>query len=861
MRIHHIFRGLALLITIPAAAEAGDLLGRAVDMETEEPVELVTVTLLNEDGKTLSTTMTDETGRFRFKSVRGDTVGLALSRVAYTTRRLEAIKLQPEGDTEVTVELTPEAVIMAPIVVSASRRRETALGAPAAVSVLKPEDIQERQSFTPLDAISRVEGVQFTQKGLVSSSWTVRQGGNRVANEGFGVTGNLILEDWRNTRMPGFAFNLPYHLSSTMGDVDRVEVIRAPAGAMYGPDAGTAVIHVLTKSPFDHQGTTLSFAGGNQSLGEFWGRRSDLVSPRLGYTVSAHYLRGEDWKPQSGFGADTASRDIEQVNGRASVEWRPDDDTRLHLTAGRASALKLLEQFYTFYVEVDDFSQSFVQGRLHRRNLMLNLVYNVNGGTGAAVPFGSLLKDNSRLYSAQIQNGGNIQTGRVLNRFTYGVDLRTTNIRTDSTLTGRYEDNDTITEIGGFLQSTAIVSPKLDVFGALRVDYHDRVDDGVVLPFRLGASYKPSPSHSFRIVANQFKGVLSPSSIFQDFLAGVTPERIPYYSVGTPKNGWNFARDCGGGLCMRSGLVEGGVADYGSADATRTWGALQAQYPDLAGVAAPDAGQVGTQLKTFSLGSRSFQDTDPSAVVDLEQRNRDLRNQFEVGYTGFLGDRVSVDVLAYVMTGWNSLARSGVITPSVFFDQESLEAYLVGQGMADTTAATLAAELASKPVGTVTPKEMGASSDLVLSSGAVSGKQSLDTTWGVSVGATYRWPSGWQVQANYEQQKALRFGTSLQSYVPTSAGLLRVGYDPDRPGLRGSVEVRGQSDYYMNFRLWQGDVKGFVLTNVNLGYRFRSLPRMGLYLNVSNVFDHEHVEVVGGKVLGRLITGRIQLDL
>ena len=65
----------------------------------------------------------------------------------------------------------------------------------------------------------------------------------------------------------------------------------------------------------------------------------------------------------------------------------------------------------------------------------------------------------------------------------------------------------------------------------------------------------------------------------------------------------------------------------------------------------------------------------------------------------------------------------------------------------------------------------------------------------------------------------------------------------------------------MQINVWQGEVKGFVVTDLNLGYRFHSLPQMGLYLNISNVFDDRHVELVGGRVLGRLITGRVQLDL
>lgn len=856
MRIHPAILGLGLLISSPAAAEAGDLLGRAVDMKTGEPIEFVTVTLFAEEGKRLSTTMTDEAGHFRFKGVRGKTVGLSLERVAYGSKRLEAVTLEPEGDTEITVELEAEAFVMAPVVVSASRTPELTTSAPAAVSVVQGQDIENRQSLTPVDGLRHVEGVQYTQKGITSSTWMIRGDGGRVMNGS-----NLVLQDWRTTRLAAFAFNLPYNLSATTADIDRIEVIRAPSGVMFGPEAGTAVIHVLTKSSFEYPGTSLSFGGGNQSLLESWGRHAGLISSKLGYKLSLRYLQAKDWKPESRSLAEDADRDIEQLDLNAALEWRPDEKTRLYLLGGSASALKLLEQTPLLYWQLEDFSQSFAQARLHRQRMMVNLVYNVNNtGKGIFVPANIPIKEKSRFYSTQIHNGADLQIGQVLNRLTYGVDLRTTEVRTDSTLSRRWEDNDTVTEIGGFLQTKTVISPNVDLFGAIRVDYHDRVDDGAVFPFRLGASYSPNPSHSFRIMANRQKGVAAPGLLFQDSPRGAPVLGYERNFVATPKDGWNFRRDCEGGVCMRSQFVGGGLSDYGAADATRTWEAIQGLYPELGGIAAPDGSEVGTQLASYDEISRTFEATDASSIEDISQIQRSGRTQIELGYTGWISDRISLDATAWMLHEQASFASARNITPNVFFDEQSLEDYLIGQNMSPSEADSLAHEIAGIPVGTVTPKESGASDGLIYSD--VNWERTPQTHWGLDIGSTYNWSSGWQVRLAYSWRPPRWFveGQSLPRH-PHSVGSVGVAYDPDRPGLRGSVEVRGQTSKYMDVQIWKGKVKGFIVTDLNLGYRFRSLPQMGLYLNVSNVFDDRHVELVGGKVLGRLITGRVQLDL
>ena len=46
----------------------------------------------------------------------------------------------------------------------------------------------------------------------------------------------------------------------------KLEVLLGPASALYGPNSANSVLHVITKSPFTAQGTSLTLDGGGRSI-------------------------------------------------------------------------------------------------------------------------------------------------------------------------------------------------------------------------------------------------------------------------------------------------------------------------------------------------------------------------------------------------------------------------------------------------------------------------------------------------------------------------------------------------------------------------------------------------------------------
>src|SRR5678809_602720 len=133
--------------------------------------------------------------------------------------------------------------------------------------------------------------------------------------------------------------------SSAASDVykrqERVEVLLGPASALYGPNSANGVLHIITKSPFTSQGTTLTLDGGERSILRGSGRHAGLIGSKAGYKLSGEYFTGSDWKYYDpgepgtyGANAPVARRgqevvrnfDVKRYAGEARLDLRPKDN-------------------------------------------------------------------------------------------------------------------------------------------------------------------------------------------------------------------------------------------------------------------------------------------------------------------------------------------------------------------------------------------------------------------------------------------------------------------------------------------------------------------------------------------------------
>lgn len=129
-------------------------------------------------------------------------------------------------------------------VVTASRHEQTLAQAPAVVVVLDGEDLRRRGYRSVAEALAQVPGFYVVNDGI----------GNYVAIRGinsgeraYGRTLKVMLDGQPlGVRSNGGQFLGPELLP--MGIVERIEVVKGPASALYGADAYLGVINIITRS-------------------------------------------------------------------------------------------------------------------------------------------------------------------------------------------------------------------------------------------------------------------------------------------------------------------------------------------------------------------------------------------------------------------------------------------------------------------------------------------------------------------------------------------------------------------------------------------------------------------------------------
>ncbi len=136
-------------------------------------------------------------------------------------------------------------------VTSVSRREQRAGDIPAAVYVITQEEIR-RSGLTHVPELLRLApGVEVAR--IDSSKWAVSIRGN---NHRFSDK-LLVLVDGRSVYTRQFS-GVHWDTVRVMPeDIERIEVIRGPGGAVWGANAVNGVINIITKSSVDTQGPAL----------------------------------------------------------------------------------------------------------------------------------------------------------------------------------------------------------------------------------------------------------------------------------------------------------------------------------------------------------------------------------------------------------------------------------------------------------------------------------------------------------------------------------------------------------------------------------------------------------------------------
>ena len=785
-------------------------------------------------GKALGTT-TDFDGKFSLKVADAPPFTVEISMLGFVAVSVEITK----NNQEVMVSLEEDATSLEEIVFSASRRRQKVQEAPASVSIITSKDIlNSAAAVDPVMNLANIVGVQMQQQSANTINIEMRAG------SGVFGTSTFPILDYRYLVTPSAGTFQSFQTGMSNIDIQRVEVVRGAASALYGPGVTSGVVHFMSKSPIDYPGTTVEMLGGSLSTTGMTVRHAfKNDNDKFGFKINVRYMKGSDFELDPVEDADfiaSQQTTISQpaiVNGRVDptqpgetlltladlddngdgnplateyknysanvhLEFRPTDQTTAFLSAGFANGGGLF-----FNSQGAGYSQGndyWVQGRVQSGGLFAQLYYNYNDGGDRENPtflYASGLRQVAERNSLEAQLQYNFDVPKFLNsNFTIGSDYRNSQSMTENTLYGINEDRDDYIITGAYLQGTSKITDKLELTYAGRYDKFNFIDEGAFAP-RVAIVFKASENHTLRASFN--KANTGPSALQQniDFPVSVLAPGIAdvwlsgQYAPQTFSSNPTIDLSIPGLPDLPYGTTQFPLAYAYGAVAAPTLGAL---YGGLA--TNPFLGVVQNFFSTYAggtggtgqlVGYNLFNGEPMNDLVGTGRSQIETLNSFELGYKGLIANKLSIalDVYTYERKGFTQFTAIG---PTF---------NLVGADFANDLGAQVGADFASSPGVTADVEAIYAAQGWPLSGFPAFGiPSSAATIAGLAAASGGAFAQG---GAGFDAQVSGLYpiiGTVETTSVPQGDGLMHIpaGYRRFDGATRSHVGADLAMEYFLN---------------------------------------------------------------
>ena len=551
---------LVVVSAAPVAAQTVVVSGTVVDASGAG----VTGAVVTLSGGTVRQTATTEAGgSYRFANVPRGTYDVSVLRVGFKAASRSQVSVGAANVTIPAIALEVAGVEDA-VVVSASRLESTLLDAPATMSVLPGAIIQISAAQNYGDALRNVPGLNVIQMSARDINLTSRQATGTLA------TSQLALVDGRSVYLDFFGLILWDFMPTNFTDVKQIEVVRGPASAVWGANALSGVVNVITKSPREAPGrSSVVFNVGSldREAGSTVGRgagthyglsftTSQAPTPRWSYRLSAGYYHSDPYPrptgqipviadpraPSTNVGGSPYPVDGAGPFGSAFQNTgtnQPKADVRVdqELATGRitySGGVSGTEG--TIYTGIGPFDiqsgsvMSYGKVTYTRGGLRVAAFANVLDAEAPnlLVPdaqTGQPLRLDFKTKTIDIE-ASHARAFGPRHALSYGGNLRRNVF--DITISPASTDR---SEVGAYLQDEIFLSRWRFVVGA-RLDKFGNIDDVVFSP-RLSATFKPRPEHAIRLSFN--RAFRSPSSV-NNYLdvALVSPVDLRQLGIPTP---------------------------------------------------------------------------------------------------------------------------------------------------------------------------------------------------------------------------------------------------------------------------------------------------------------------------------------
>src|SRR6187399_3200838 len=237
-----------LVAAVPGVAAAQAILAGEVKDTTGAVLPGVTVEAASPAlVEKVRTAVTDGSGRYRIESLPPGSYTVTFALTGFAPVKREDLMVSGSGVTAVDVELTVGGMAET-VTVTARRREESSLDVPGAVNAFTATEIKAAGIDRPQDFVALTPNMSLVQTQNQGTSFITVRGISQARNSEPSVA---VLID-------GVQQANPSQFNQELYDIQSIEVLKGPQGALYGRNAIGGAIIIRTQEPGDELGGQLT---------------------------------------------------------------------------------------------------------------------------------------------------------------------------------------------------------------------------------------------------------------------------------------------------------------------------------------------------------------------------------------------------------------------------------------------------------------------------------------------------------------------------------------------------------------------------------------------------------------------------
>jgi iron complex outermembrane receptor protein len=385
-------------------------------------------------------------------------------------------------------------------VVSATLNAQSPLDAPNAITILTQQDIRLSGLTSVPELLRRAVGVDVMSLDASDQQVGVRGFNRRLSNR------TLVLLDGRSIYLDFLGVTLWPLLPVGVEEIERIEVIRGGGSALYGADAYSGVINIITRVPGERRNVaSVGVGNGGQLRGSVTSSgRTRGVSYRLGFgydQAAPHALLVGPSDVAYRLNVDDRGRSLQNI--RADLDLSAQLSRNVSLRGGVAAtagsiwfnAIGPLRWFTTDIALIQPSLQLTAGGLTVRAfsNHVFGTADELLQRVGSDTLINRFYQD---VVDLEARYARRVNLGRVPLDLTFGASYRAKHISW-SFLNGDH----LLHHFAGYAQAQARFGSALTAVASVRVDQHPVLDSPVFSP-RLAVTLHPSARRSIRLAGS-----------------------------------------------------------------------------------------------------------------------------------------------------------------------------------------------------------------------------------------------------------------------------------------------------------------------------------------------------------------------